>query len=153
MPKIEITNSDKGPRGIRTVDGLVTLAPGETQTLDVTADEAADLPGYFSTGKTVPGEPEGDGLDGLKVAELDKIIADEDVTVPETGTGANGRVVAADKAAAIRAKRAAPPAGPEGDTLDGMTDEELRATVQALTGEEAPADADRAALLALARTE
>lgn len=153
MPKIEITNTDNGPRGIRTADGLVTLAPGETQTLDVTADEAADLPGYFSTGKTVPAGPEGDGLDGLKVAELDKIIADEGVTVPETGTGANGRVVAADKVAAIRAKRAAPPAGPEGDTLDGMTDEELRATVQALTGEEAPADADRAALLALARTE
>lgn len=138
MPKIEITNSDKGPRGIRTVDGLVTLAPGETQTLDVTEGEAADLPAYFKAGKSdAPSEPEGDGLDSLKVAELDKIIADEGVTVPETGTGKDGRIVAA--------------AGTEGDTLDGMTDEELRATVQALTGEEAPADADRAALLALAR--
>lgn len=38
------------------------------------------------------------------------------------------------------------------DELDDMDDETLRATVQAITGQEPPADADRATLLGLARS-
>lgn len=154
MPTVEITNTDKGPRGVNTAGGLVMLDAGETRSLDVPAAELDDLPGYLSAGDRAeePTEPQGDGLDAMSAKELDKVVADEGVTLPEKGTGANGRVVKADVVAAIRAKRAAP-AGtePQGDTLDEMSDDDLRATVQALTGTEAPADADRAALLALAR--
>lgn len=155
MPTVEITNTDKGPRGVNTVDGLVMLDPGETRPLDVPTAELDDLPEYLSAGDRpapeAPAGEQGDGLDDKTTKELDKIVADEGVTVPETGTGANGRVVKADIVAAIRAKRSAPPAGEQGDGLAGMTDDELRATVQALTGAEAPADAGRDALLALAR--
>lgn len=150
MPTVTLTNTDPGPRGVISTDGLVMLAPGESRSLSLSTAEAGDLPAYFSAGDVTEGKAaDGDGLDDLKVAELDKIIADESVTVPETGTGKDGRVVAADKVAAIRAHRSGD--APVADELDDMDDETLRATVQAITGAEAPADADRTALLALAR--
>lgn len=154
MPFAEITNTDRGPRGVHTVDGLVMIDPGKTESLDIPEHELADLPAHFAIGDyTALDAPQGDGLDDKTTKELAAIVAAEGVTLPETGTGANGRVVKVDVITAIRAKRATPPAAPQGDALDGMTDEELRATVQALTGTEPAADADRAALLALARAE
>lgn len=45
------------------------------------------------------------------------------------------------------------PTPPPGDTLDKMSDADLRDTVKALTGEEPAADADRETLLKLARGE
>lgn len=155
MPKVTVTNTAKGIRGLYDVDGLVNLAPGESRSLEMTEAEikSAKITGNFDFGakSAEPSEPQGDGLDSKKVSELDEIIADEKVVVPETGSGANDNVIAADKIAAIRAHRAAPPAPPQGDGLDSMGDDELRATVKTLTGQDAPADADRPALLALAR--
>lgn len=152
MPKVSITNAARADRGVHSVDGLVMLAPGETRELDVPQGELDDLPDYLTVdGAPEPTEPEGDGLDGMAIAELDKIIADEGAKVPEMGTGNGGRVVKADKVAAIRAHREA--AAKAADGLDDMDDATLRDTVQAITGAEPPADADRAALLALARGE
>lgn len=159
MPFAELTNTDKGPRGIHTVDGLVMLEPGETRSLDIAEAELVDLPGYFAittpslsdmcaaiVKATDPDDPTA-ALDAMKIADLRALAAERGISLPETGTGEGGRVLKADIVAAI----VAGPVEPQGDALDGMTDEELRATVQALTGEEAPADADRGALLALAR--
>lgn len=154
MPTVEITNTDRGPRGVNSADGLVMLDPGETKAVDLSAAELADLPGYFVAGgapaadapATDPDDPTA-ALDAMKIADLRALAAERGISLPETGTGEGGRVLKADIVAAI----VAGPVEPQGDALDGMTDEELRATVQALTGEEAPADADRGALLALAR--
>lgn len=150
MPTVTLTNTARADRGVHTTDGLVMLAPGETRELALPEGEADDLPEYFAVGDRVDDKPaEGDGLDDMTVAALDKLISDEGVTVPEQGTGNEGRVVKADKVAAIRAHRAG---GAPTDELDGMDDETLRATVQAITGQEPPADADRATLLGLARS-
>lgn len=154
MPFAELTNTDKGPRGIHTVDGLVMLEPGETRSLDIAEAELVDLPGYFAIADyaaldvkaTDPDDPTA-ALDAMTVAQLKALAAERGVPLPETGSGDGGRVLKADIVAAI----AKGPTEPQGDALDAMSDDELRATVQALTGDEAPADADRAALLALAR--
>ena len=150
---VTIKNTAPGLRGVNTAEGLVYIEPGATETVDISGEllEAAKARSYFEfDGEPEAAEPEGDGLDNKSVGDLDKIIADEGVTVPETGSGKDGGVVKADKVAAIRAAREGAPA--EGaDGLDGMDDATLRTTVQALTGEEPPADADRATLLQLAR--
>lgn len=148
MPIIEITNTDRGPRGVNTAEGLAMLAPGETRALDVPEGELADLPAYLSTGAAIaPAEPSVD-LEAMTVADLRALAEERGIKLPETGSGGEGRVIKADLVAAIAAGAKAEPAG---DTLDGMDDEELRATVQALTGVEPAADLDRDALLALAR--
>ena len=155
MPIAEITNTDKGPRGLHTVDGLVMLEPGETRSLDLPEAEIRDLASHFAIGDHAaaeggtnrdPDDPTA-ALDTMTIPQLKALAAERGVQLPETGSGDGGRVLKADIVAAI----AAGPAEPQGDALAGMTDDELRATVQALTGAEAPADADRDALLALAR--
>ncbi len=161
MPFAELTNTDKGPRGIHTVDGLVMLEPGETRSLDIAEAELVDLPGYFAittpslsdmcaaiVKATDPDDPTAE-LDAMTIPQLKALAAERGVPLPETGSGDGGRVLKADIVAAL----AKGPAEPQGDALDNMSDEELRATVQALTGAEAPADADRAALLAIARAQ
>jgi len=156
MPTAEITNTDKGPRGLHTVDGLVMLEPGETRSIDLPEAEILGLADHFAIGDYTPTEgsnrdPDDPtaGLDAMTIPALKALAAERGVQLPETGTGDGGRVLKADIVAAI----AAGPVEPQGDALDHMSDDELRATVQALTGAEAPADADRAALLALARAQ
>lgn len=151
MPTALFTNTDNGPRGLNSTDGLVMVGPGETAELELSLSEFDDLPAHFAIEGAVGLAASDDGLDDMTVAALDAVISAEKVAVPETGTGNEGRVVKVDKVAAIRAHRAAPPA-PAADGLDDMDYETLRSTVQAVTGKEPPADADRAALLALART-
>ena len=156
MPIVEITNTDRGPRGVNTADGLVMLAPGESQTgLDVPEAELADLPAYLQIADRTPSlaamcaaiaDP-GAALSEMTVPALRALAAERGIKLPETGSGGEGRVVKADIVAAIVA--AADVAAV--DALDDMGDDELRATVHALTGTEPPVDADRAALLALAR--
>lgn len=148
MPEVEITNTARAMRGINATEGLVMLAPGETRPLDVPEAELVDVPEYFTVGKAAvaadAAEPaKGDDLSGKTVAELRAIAAERGVTLPETGSGGDGRVLKSDIIAALEAKPA--------DALDDMTDAELRTAVQALTGDEAPADASRADLLAIAR--
>lgn len=155
MAKVTITNTARGLRGVNTDSGLVYIEPGATETLDVSGGnlKSAQARSYFKfdgkADESADAGPEGDGLDDKSVGDLDKIIAAEGVTLPESGSGRDGGIVKADKVAAIRAHRAAP-ATPV-DELDGMDDETLRATVQAITGDEAPADATRETLLGLAR--
>ena len=154
MPPAEITSTDKGPRGLHTVDGLVMLEPGETRSLDLPEAEILDLADHFAIADYTPAEgsnrdpddPTAE-LDAMTIPQLKALAADRGVQLPETGTGDGGRVLEADIVSAL----VKGPAEPQGDALDNMSDEELRATVQALTGAEAPADADRAALLAIAR--
>lgn len=161
MPTAEITNTDKGPRGLHTVDGLVMLEPGETRSLDLPEAEILDLADHFAittpslsdmcaaiVKATDPDDPTA-ALDAMTVAQLKAHAAERGVPLPVSGSGDGGRVLKADIVAAL----AKGPAEPQGDALDAMSDEELRATVQALTGAEAPADADRAALLAIARAQ
>lgn len=155
MAKVTITNTAGALRGVNADSGLVYIEPGATETLEISGGnlKSARAKSYFSfdgeADESADAESTGDGLDDKSVGDLDKIIAAEGVTLPETGSGNNGNVVKADKVAAIRAHRegSATPT----DELDGMDDETLRATVQAITGDEPPADADRATLLGLAR--
>ena len=158
MAKVTITNTAPGLRGVNTDEGLVYLAPGETRDdLDVSGGnlKAARAKSYFTfdgrVDESSDAEPQGDGLDDMSVADLDSLIAAEGVTLPETGTGNNGNVVKADRVAAIRAHRASP--SESADDLDAMSDDDLRVTVQALTGKEMGelADFDRETLLGLAR--
>lgn len=155
MAKVTIKNTARGLRGVNTDNGLVYIEPGATETLDVSGKEleSARSRSYFEfDGKAAEADTDdseqGDGLDDLRTAELEKLIADEGVTLPENGSGSGGRIVNDDRVAAIRAAREAK-ANP--DELDGMDDETLRNTVTAITGTEPPADADRDALLGLAR--
>lgn len=152
--KFTLTNTARGLRGVHSVSGFVNLEPGETRSVELSDGEAAGLADYFTTDGKAPAAPDGDSDSNLSdnsVAELEAIAAAEGVDVAAiTGTGANGRVLKSDIVAAIEAKRAAP-AAPEGDALDDMSDDDLRGTVKAITGEDAPEGADRDALLALAR--
>lgn len=43
MSKMKLTNNTKGPRIVNTTEGPVTLAPGESQTLDLSEGEAKAL--------------------------------------------------------------------------------------------------------------
>lgn len=164
---INVRNTAKGLRGINLPNGRVGyVEPGtESGPVDVTEAEAASIAAksYFEVvGGTAPakaGEPV-DDLD-TDVGSLKTIAANEGVDLAALegkGSGANGNVVKADIQKAIRDKREGktptptPPAGGATD-LDAMDDETLRTTVQAITGQEPPADADREALLKLARGE
>lgn len=158
MPTATITNTAKGPRGVYAVDGLAMLEPGETRSLDLPEAEIEGLADHFTiadysaadaSNVTDPDDPTA-ALDAMTVPRLKALAAERGVSLPETGTGDGGRVLKADIVAAIVAAASVAPAA-SGDALDAMNDDELRATVQALTGDEPPADADRTALLALAR--
>jgi pyruvate/2-oxoglutarate dehydrogenase complex dihydrolipoamide acyltransferase (E2) component len=109
---------------------------------------------YFDFGDAVAPEPvddeEADDLD-LSVPELQALAAKEGVKLPETGTGANGRVVKADIQAAIRAARAGDAPKPADGSLDAMSDTELADTVAVLTGTRPADGTDRETLLQLAR--
>lgn len=153
MPIVEITNKARAQRGVHTTGGLVMLEPGESRTgLDVPDAELADLPEYLEIANRAAAPAgvlahDADPLETMTVSALKALAAQRGVALPETGSGGEGRVVKADIIAALKAGRTEP----QGDALDAMSDDELRAAVQALTGAEAPADADRAALIALAR--
>jgi len=148
MPIATIKNTAPGARGVHAADGLVMIEPGQTVTLDVPENELVDLPDHFAISDYTPADeaPAGDGLESMTVSALKALAAERGVALPETGSGDGGRVLKADIIAALSEAPAA-----DADALDGMDDDALRATVQALTGAEPPADADRAALLALAR--
>lgn len=154
MPILTISNTARGQRGVHTVDGLVMLDPGESRPLELTeaqVENARDTAGlsFDAPAASATGESAQDDLESKSIAQLKALAAEKGIVLPETGTGDGGRVLKRDIIAAIKNPTTAPE--PQGDALDQMNDDELRATVQALTGAEAPADATRADLLAQAR--
>lgn len=157
---MRVKNIATGIRGLHAKSGFVDLNPGEERDdLDIDAGElaSAQATGYFefdgaASSSDDQAADEGDDLD-TTLDGLEKIAKDEGIDLSAVqGTGKNGNVLKSDVQGAIRTARAAKAAGGTGgDELDAMDDDTLRTTVQAITGTEAPADADRAALLALAR--
>jgi hypothetical protein len=57
---MRIKNTDDGPRGVFTEDGLVTLAPGETADVKLSKAEADGLAPYFEKEKPAAKKPAGD---------------------------------------------------------------------------------------------
>jgi hypothetical protein len=161
--KYTVRNIAPGVRGFHDHnDGYLELDAGKTASEVVFSEgeyESAKRTGAFElehdgdAASDDKGDDQGKALDDMTTAELQAEGVDEAAI---SGTGAQGKVKNSDRVAAIEAKRAAPatpPAAPSGDTLDAMGDDDLRATVAALTGSEPPADADRDTLLRLARGE
>jgi hypothetical protein len=154
---VTVKNTAPGDRGLRDAKGnYVNFAPGETR--DVEMNEAefvnASKKSYFDFGDAVAPDPadgeEADDLD-LTTAELQALAESEGVKLPETGSGAGGRVVKADIQDAIRAARAGEAPKPADGSLDTMSDTELADTVAVLTGTRPADGTDRETLLQLAR--
>lgn len=165
--KYTVRNIAPGVRGFHDHnDGYLEIEPGSSATgvvftvgefesaLATKAFEitAGDAPASDDDGQADGGAK---ALEDMTTAELQAVMQAEGIAEADVkGTAANGNVKNSDRVTAIRAKRAGegstPPAG---DTLDGMSDDDLRATVKALTGDEPAADADRDTLLKLARGE
>ncbi len=53
---MKITNADKGPRGVNTIDGLVMLDPGQSVEVDLSEGEAkaAERTGWFEIDGKAP---------------------------------------------------------------------------------------------------
>jgi len=152
--KTTVTNGARGLRGLHTVNGFVELEPGQALSVELTEAEfeSAESTGYFVFGDalSLPGPVDVDDLDTTE-AKLREIAAAEGIDLSTvTGTGANGRVLKADVQAVIRAAREK---SASADPLDDLDDATLIATVEAVTGKPAPAEADRETLLRLARGE
>ena len=67
---MKITNADKGPRGVNTVDGLVMLDPGQSVEAELTEGEAkaAERTGWFEIDGKAPAKrsaPEQTAATGL----------------------------------------------------------------------------------------
>lgn len=146
--KYDVRNTAKGIRGLHGVDGYAELAPGEVREgFEMTAAEhkSATRTGYFAFGKAATADDEGTSGDDLDTT-VDKL---RDIATAE-GVELGTATKKADIQEAIRAARLAK-SQPPADDLDNMNDSDLRATVQAITGEQPAADADRETLLKLAR--
>lgn len=151
MAEQTVTNTAKGPRGLNTVNGYRELAPGETASVELTEAEAKSAKGvgYFAFGKAAAekaAESANDDLD-VTVAKLREIAVAEKVDL----NGATAKADIQDAIRTARADKAASTSGQANDDLDNMSDDDLRTTVQAVTGSEPAADASREQLLKLAR--
>src|SRR5688572_16566038 len=118
--EVEVRNRTTFIRGLHDATGnYVELAPGEKRTVTLNPGEfkSAEGTGYFAFGKpgsaaTADEADDADDLD-VSVAELEAIAEREGVTLPEVGTGANGRVVKRDlQNAIVAAREAASPGVP-----------------------------------------
>lgn len=157
-----VRNTAPGVRGFHDLEsGYVELEPGKSAS-GVRFTEAE----YKST----------DGMGAFEITEGDAPATDDDAQVA-VGAKAYDEITANDLRAALDEKQvqyasnadkralydlyaasfaddAAPPVTPApGDELDKSSDDDLRDIVKALTGNDAPADADRETLLKLARGE
>lgn len=160
--KYTVRNSAQGPRGLHTVAGYVELAPGQTLEnveIDDGEHKSAESTGYFEFGAkakaaakadavAAAGNTTGDDLPN-NMPKLKGIAKAEGVDL--TGTTSVADIKSA--IAAHRTAKASDASAQHTDDLDAMSDDDLRNTVQAITAQPAPADADRTALLALARGE
>lgn len=158
-----VRNTAPGVRGFHDArDGYLELEPkGSASGVRFTEPEydSATATGAFEI--TAGDAPADDSDDQAAVAAK----AYDEITVNDLRAALNEKGVTfasnADKRALYDLYAASFDQAPEGgipprtdepnDTLDKMSDADLRDTVKALTGEDAPADADREALLKLAR--
>lgn len=167
--KTRLLNSAAAVRGFYDADSVYhQLEPGESVEAPMNEAVRKTLGDHWLFGDEADAaaqvaddvdNADADGLPETK-AELEALAAKEGIDLSTIeGTGANGGVVKADIAKAIADKRAAPAGGVPprvdgpNDDLDNMSDDDLRGTVKVLTGEDAPEDATREQLLALARGE
>jgi hypothetical protein len=157
--KHTVRNTAPGPRGLNTVDGYRELAPNETATVELEEGEfkSADKAGYFhfdskakADAKADAAAESGEGLPN-NMPKLKGIAKAEGVDLTGKTTVADIQKAILDARAAKVAAAGSTPPAPPSDDLDNMSDADLRATVQAITGEEPAADADRESLLKLAR--
>jgi len=157
VAKHTVRNTAPGPRGLHAAQGYIELAPGQTLS-DVEMDdheyESAKGTGnfHFDTAakrdaKADQAATSGEGLPSNPM-QLKQLAKSEGIDV-------GGATKAADLQAAIlagrKAKAESGTGGEQSDDLDNMSDDDLRATVQAITGNAPAADADRDTLLKLAR--
>lgn len=157
--KHTVRNTAPGPRGINTTDGYRELAPNETATVELDDAEfkSASKTGYFhfdaqakADAKADQAAASGEGLPS-NMPKLKSIAKAEGVDLTgKTSVADIQKAILDARAAKVDAANATPPAPPS-DDLDNMDDATLRTTVQAITGEEPAADADRETLLKLAR--
>ncbi len=158
-----VRNTSPGVRGFYDVEsGYVELEPGKSASgvrFTEPEYESATRTGGFeiSTGDAPATDDQADdtpagakAYNDITVAQLKSHLDAANVSYE---TDANKAALYEQYTATFAAPAAAPVTPPPGDTLDKMSDADLRDTVKALTGEDAPADADRDALLALARGE
>lgn len=88
--------------------------------------------------------------DGLRNLEPGELLKDAEITEAELASAESTGHFAFGKAALATDAEGDEPQSVD---LDALDDDTLRTTIAAITGKPAPADADRAALLALARGE
>lgn len=149
---VTLSNTARGPRGAHVAGEIVMLDPGKSAVVGMSEDEitnARETDGLTVDVGGAQAAPADDGpadLSRLSIDELTALAAERGVALPTTGSGANGRVLKSDIVAAIEAG----PADAD-DGLADMSDEELRSTVETLTGSAPAVDASRAALIALVR--
>jgi hypothetical protein len=157
--KHTVRNTAPGPRGLNTVDGYRELAPGETLTgveLSEAEFKSADKTGYFHFDSAAKRDAKADEAPGSgeglpnNMPKLKGIAKAEGVDISGLNSVADIQKAILDARTAKAAAAATPPAPPT-DDLDNMSDADLRSTVQAITGDEPAADADRETLLKLAR--
>jgi hypothetical protein len=160
-----VRNTSPGVRGFYDVEsGYVELEPGksasgvrftEAEYESTTRTAAFDI----GTGDAPAADDQADDTPAGAKAYADitakDIKAHLDAQNPPVAyeSDANKAALYALYTGTFAAPASQPVTPPPGDTLDKMSDDDLRDTVKALTGEDAPADADRDALLALARGE
>lgn len=75
---MKVTNTQKGPRGLNTKDGLVLVEPGETVDVELEAAErkVAEGTGWFELGEDAE---DGGSLSSLTIPELKALAASEGV--------------------------------------------------------------------------
>jgi len=151
-----IKNTQRGIRGVNTVDGPLDIEPGATvDDVELSDGEyrVAKRTGWFEFGDESGGGGSGDPDGGKSADDLDTTIAKLREIAAAEGVDLSGLTAKADIQAAIRAAREAKASG--ADELDGLDDDTLRTTVAALTGKSVDelAETDRAGLLALARAK
>ena len=162
-----VRNIAPGPRGFHDAEtGYAELDAGQSATgvrFHTSEFDAAVASKYFEiTAGDAPAADQDDGTEtpsGAKAYD-DTTVADIKSHLDTAGvsyeTDANKKALYALYTATFEQDN---PGGtgdvtpPPGDTLDKMSDADLRDTVKALTGEEPAADADRETLLKLARGE
>lgn len=158
-----VRNIALGPRGFHDADtGYAELDPGVTVSGVRFHEPEYDLAVASKYFEITEGDAPAD--DDTDAQEAVGAKAYDDITVKDIKAALDEKSVAydsnADKktlydlyAGSFADAPAAPVTPPPGDTLDKMSDADLRDTVKALTGEEPAADADRETLLKLARGE
>ena len=94
-----VKNTQPGPRGVNSVNGVVLIEVGQTVEVEMTDAEfaSAKSTGHFEFDGEVSDE-----LSDMSVAELTE-LAESSGVMPDEGSGKDGKVLKADIIAAIEA--------------------------------------------------